>query len=100
MTEKAYMLSLNDDGELADILTWLDEHPDDDALRAEGIDESTRWRLNDWLMKVAKETESFPWFVPVPLGLARILEMVIENYAEVEASHGESFDAGLTCSEG
>ena len=82
--------------ELGDILTWLDEHPDDLDLKEAGIDPAVRGRLDTWLQGVAKDAgETYPRRIEVPAEYAAMLQMVIDDWCEVLSSHDEDFGTRL-----
>ncbi|MGX1364054.1 hypothetical protein [Bradyrhizobium elkanii] len=100
--DKAWMLAISSADELGDLITWIDEHPSDEELDEEGIPVTNRSRLYTWLQGIAEhqEQDAYPCYVPVPLELVGILNMLIEDWSEVENSHGETFTTMLTSSEG
>jgi hypothetical protein len=100
--DKAWMLAIGSGSELGDLMDWIDEHPSDEEMEEEGIPITTRARLDTWLRKIPDEQEpdAFPCYVPVPLELVNLLNMLIEDWSEVETSHGEIFTTMLTSSEG
>ncbi|MCS3449921.1 hypothetical protein M2222_001256 [Bradyrhizobium elkanii] len=100
--DRAWMLAIGSADELGDLITWIDEHPSDEELDEEGIPVTNRARLDTWLQGIAEhqEQDAYPCYVPVPLELVGILNMLIDDWSEVENSHGETFTTMLTSSEG
>lgn len=96
--DRAWMLAIGSADELGDLITWIDEHPSDEELDEEGIPVTNRARLQG--IAEHQEQDAYPCYVPVPLELVGILNMLIDDWSEVENSHGETFTTMLTSSEG
>lgn len=80
--------------DIDDLITWLDEHPSDDELRRQAIDPSKRWDAMGLLNGVAARHEaSFPARLRLPdnKDVVTIIELVIEDYAEVMSAHRDEF---------
>ncbi|MDB5603440.1 MAG: hypothetical protein JWP25_340 [Bradyrhizobium sp.] len=99
---KAWLLVAHSEEELYDLIDWLHDHPSDEELDEENLPAATRVRLNAWLLRLAgaQETDSYPCLAAVPPALARVLEMVIEDWSEVEGSHDVDFNTTLIEQEG
>jgi hypothetical protein len=100
--DKAWMLVIGSDSELSDLIDWITDHPSEEEMDEEGIPVTVRARLDTWLRGIAEEQESdsYPCYVPVPLELVNLLNMLIEDWSEVEQSHGETFTTLIVSSEG
>lgn len=95
MTQKAYMLIAHSEEEIADLRTWLAEHPDAEDMKAEGMDPAVKPRI-DQLFAIVLDHGAFPSCWPVPPDLVPVLEWVIEDWAEVLGSHNEEFHTELS----
>jgi hypothetical protein len=100
--DKAWMLVIGSESELSDLIDWIADHPSEEEMDEEGIPITTKARLETWLVKIREEIESddYPFYYPVPLELVNLLNMLIEDWSEVETAHGETFTTLLTSSEG
>jgi hypothetical protein len=100
--DKAWMLVIGSESELTDLIDWINDHPSDEEMDEEGIPVTVRARLDTWLRNIADEQEkyAYPCYVPVPLDLVNLLNLLIEDWAEVEESHGETFTTVMVTSEG
>ncbi|WFU52243.1 hypothetical protein QA639_21280 [Bradyrhizobium pachyrhizi] len=100
--DKAWMLVIGSESELNDLIDWIADHPSKEELDEEGIPETNRARLDTWLRQILDESEkdAYPAYYPVPLELVNLLNMLIEDWSEVEGAHGETFTTMLTSSEG
>ena len=100
--DKAWMLVIGSESELSDLIDWIADHPSEDEMDEEGIPATVRARLDTWLRNIADEQEkdAYPSYVPVPLELVTLLNLLIEDWAEVEESHGETFTTMMVSSEG
>ncbi|ARQ95244.1 hypothetical protein [Bradyrhizobium phage BDU-MI-1] len=89
-----YVLVAHSMYDIDDLITWLDDHPSDDELRERAIDTPVRWDAIGFLNGVLQRDESaFPARIRLPdnKDLREVLEMVIEDYAEVESAHRAEF---------
>ncbi|SHH04794.1 hypothetical protein [Bradyrhizobium erythrophlei] len=102
LENKAWLLVVHSDEELSDLIEWIDEHPSDEEMSEEGIVTAARVRLNAWLLRLAgaQSENSYPCFAAVPPALARLLEMLIDDWSEVEGSHDAEFNTTLIEQEG
>ena len=100
--EKAWMLVIGSESELNDLIDWIEDHPSDEEMDEEGIPITTKARLDTWLRKILDESErdAYPAYIPVPLELVNLLNMLIEDWSEVEGAHGETFTTMMVSSEG
>lgn len=100
--DKAWMLVIGSESELSDLIDWIADHPTADELDEEGIPETTRGRLDTWLRKILEvsESDAYPSYIPVPLELVNLLNLLIEDWSEVEGAHGETFTTVMVSSEG
>jgi hypothetical protein len=77
-------LNAANETDLADLLVWLNEHPDD-------ISEEVRVQAKDFLAQTIDATEAYPCTIYVPTHLVDALTGVIEDWVEVLGSHDEDF---------
>lgn len=100
--DKAWMLVIGSESELNDLIDWIEDHPSEEEMDEEGIPVTTKARLDTWLRKILEESESdaYPAYIPVPLELVTLLNMLIEDWSEVEGAHGETFTTVMVSSEG
>lgn len=100
--DKAWMLVIGSESELSDLIDWIVDHPSEEEMDEEGIPVTTKARLDTWLRKILEESESdaYPSYIPVPLELVNLLNMLIEDWSEVEGAHGETFTTVMVSSEG
>ena len=100
--DKAWMLVIGSESELNDLIDWIEDHPSEEEMDEEGIPVTTKARLETWLRNILDESESdaYPAYIPVPLDLVNLLNMLIEDWSEVEGAHGETFTTVMVSSEG
>jgi hypothetical protein len=100
--DKAWMLVIGSESELNDLIDWIHDHPSEEEMDEEGIPITTKARLDTWLRKIQEESEAdaYPAYIPVPLELVNLLNMLIEDWSEVEGAHGETFTTVMVSSEG
>ena len=100
--DKAWMLVIGSESELNDLIDWIEDHPSEEEMDEEGIPVTTKARLETWLRNILDESESdaYPTYIPVPLELVNLLNMLIEDWSEVEGAHGETFTTVMVSSEG
>jgi hypothetical protein len=95
MTQRAYMLVINSDEELGSLAEWLREHPDEEDMKADGLDPALKPRLDAFLRSAEESHDALPFYTPVPLDLAPLLEWVMDDWGEVLASHDEALETEL-----
>lgn len=94
------MLISASEEDVADLTTWLDEHPAAEDMKEAGIDPATKGRLDALFGKIReRDKDAYPCYTPVPLDLVPVLDWVIDDWCEVLASHDEGFSTELTCVE-
>jgi hypothetical protein len=93
--QKAYMLVVNSEEELGSLVEWLREHPDEDDMKADGLNPALKPRLDAFLQTLDTSHDTIPFYVPVPLDLAPLLEWVMDDWAEVLGSHNEALESEL-----
>lgn len=98
-----HVLVANSLDDIVDLVTWLDEHPSDDELQQRAIDPSVRWDAMAFLNGVVccahvfGRQDAFPVRLRLPdnKDMISVLELVIEDYAEVEAAHHNGFETHI-----
>lgn len=92
-----HMLNIHSEEELIDIATWLDEHPDDEAMADAGINPDVKPRLEALLVKTLTDNlpSSYPLQIQIPDDLAQMLEATMTDWEEVLDAHRETLITDL-----